>query len=112
LWNVAPARKRGTRCGALTARQRVWADSMSLNAFAIPAALEPGPLVTRCRSLTVANVDSKLSCQAAWILVGLGRRARWSASFHMCRMITLASWRLWARLASLLVFFSASRRAR
>jgi hypothetical protein len=26
---------------------------MSLNAIAIPAALEPGPLVTRCRSRTV-----------------------------------------------------------
>ena len=36
----------------------VWADSMSLNAIATPAALEPGPLVTRCRSRTVANVDS------------------------------------------------------
>src|SRR6266508_4023418 len=31
---------------------------MSLNAIATPAALEPGPLVTRCRSLTVAKVDS------------------------------------------------------
>ncbi len=28
---------------------------MSLNAIATPAAREPGPLVTRCRSRTVAN---------------------------------------------------------
>ena len=31
---------------------------MSLDAIATPAALEPGPLVIRCRSLTVAKVDS------------------------------------------------------
>jgi hypothetical protein len=31
---------------------------MSLNAIAIPAAREPGPLVTRWRNLTVAKVDS------------------------------------------------------
>ena len=31
---------------------------MSLNAMAIPAVREPGPLVTRCRNLTVAKVDS------------------------------------------------------
>jgi hypothetical protein len=31
---------------------------MSLNVMATPAALEPGPLVSRCRSLTVAKVDS------------------------------------------------------
>lgn len=30
LWNSAPARTRATRCGALTARQRVCAASMSL----------------------------------------------------------------------------------
>jgi hypothetical protein len=41
------------------ARQQAWADSMSLNAIATPAAREPGPpLVTHCRSLTVAKVDS------------------------------------------------------
>jgi hypothetical protein len=34
-----------------------WADSMSLNAIAIPAAREPGPLVSRCQCLP-ANVDS------------------------------------------------------
>ena len=57
LLNVAPARTSGTRWGALTARQRCSADSMSLNAIAMPAAREPGPLVTRCRSRTVAKVD-------------------------------------------------------
>ena len=45
----APARTRATRWGAFTARQRSWAASMSLNAIAMPAALEPGPLVTRWR---------------------------------------------------------------
>jgi len=39
----------------LTARHRGCADSMSLNAIAPPAAREPGPLVTRWRSLTVAR---------------------------------------------------------
>jgi len=47
--NFAPARTRATRCGALTARQRCWAASISLNAIAMPAALEPGPLVTLVR---------------------------------------------------------------
>src|SRR6266542_5443281 len=45
--NAAPARTSATRWGALTARHRVCADSMSLNAIATPAAREPGPLVTR-----------------------------------------------------------------
>ena len=45
--NTAPARTSATRWGALTARHRVCADSMSLNAIATPAAREPGPLVTR-----------------------------------------------------------------
>src|SRR6478609_3110021 len=57
-WNVAPARTRATRWGALTERQRDWAASMSLNAIARPAAREPGPLVTLLRCRTVANVDS------------------------------------------------------
>ena len=61
----APARTRATKWGALTIRHRVWADSISLNAIATPAARLPGPLVTRVRSRTVAKVDSKLSCQAA-----------------------------------------------
>lgn len=30
LWNTAPARTSATRCGALTARQRAWAASISL----------------------------------------------------------------------------------
>ncbi|SOJ56976.1 hypothetical protein MSIMFB_04454 [Mycobacterium simulans] len=30
LWKTAPARTRATRCGALTARQRAWAASISL----------------------------------------------------------------------------------
>jgi hypothetical protein len=42
----------------LTARQWSWADSMSLNAMASPAAREPGPLVILLRCLTVAKVDS------------------------------------------------------
>ena len=42
----------------MTARQRDWADSMSLKAMASPAAREPGPLVTFVRWRTVANVDS------------------------------------------------------
>src|SRR6266516_1693091 len=53
--NTAPARTSATRWGALTARHRVCADSMSLNAIATPAAREPGPLVTRWRRLTVAR---------------------------------------------------------
>ena len=58
LMNVAPARTSATRCGALTARQRAWAASMSLNAIASPAAREPGPRVILVRCRTVANVDS------------------------------------------------------
>jgi len=42
----------------LTARQRAWAVSISLNAIASPAALEPGPQVTLVRCRTVAKVDS------------------------------------------------------
>src|SRR5512146_2653368 len=58
---IAPARTRTTRGGAFTARQRAWADSMSLNAIASPAAREPGPLVTLVtlvRWRTVAKLDS------------------------------------------------------
>src|SRR4051794_35436808 len=54
--NTAPERTSATRWGASTARHRVCADSMSSNAIATPAAREPGPLVTRWRSLTVAKV--------------------------------------------------------
>jgi hypothetical protein len=58
LMKVAPARTRATRWGALTARQRSCADSISLNAMASPAAREPGPLVTLVRCRTVAKADS------------------------------------------------------
>jgi hypothetical protein len=34
------------------------AASMSLNAIAMPATRDPGPLITRCRNLTMAKVDS------------------------------------------------------
>jgi hypothetical protein len=51
-----PARTSPTRWAALTARQRCWAASISMNAMAIPAAVEPGPLVTLVRCLTVAKV--------------------------------------------------------
>jgi hypothetical protein len=39
-------------------RQWSWADSMSLNAIAMPAAREPGPLVTFVRCRTAAKADS------------------------------------------------------
>ncbi len=58
---VAAARTRATRWGALTARQRSWADLMSLNATASPAALEPGPLVILVLRLTAANVSMVIS---------------------------------------------------
>jgi hypothetical protein len=44
------------RWGAFTMRHRAWADSISLNAIASPAAREPGPLVTLVRCRTVAKV--------------------------------------------------------
>jgi hypothetical protein len=50
--HTAPARTSATRWGALTARHRVCADSMSLNPSATPAARAPGPSVTRWRSLS------------------------------------------------------------
>ena len=57
LWNCAGADERD-QVRALTARQRDWAASISLNAMAIPAAREPGPLVILLRLRTVAKVDS------------------------------------------------------
>jgi hypothetical protein len=45
---------------------------MSLNAVATPAAREPGPLVTRCRSRTVAKVDSMGLVVLRWIQCGAG----------------------------------------
>src|SRR5438270_11498650 len=59
------------RWAELTARQQCCADSMSLNANAIPAAREPGPLVTRCRSRTVAKVDSIGVVVRRWIRIAL-----------------------------------------
>src|SRR5512133_2948539 len=58
LTNVAPARTSVTRGAPLTARQRVCADSMSLNAIARPAAREPGPRVILVRCRTAAHVLS------------------------------------------------------
>src|ERR1700680_1714354 len=74
--NTAPARTSVTRWGALTARHRVCADSMSLNAIATPAAREPGPLVTRWRSLTVAKVDSIGLVVRRWIQRSAGYAER------------------------------------
>jgi len=48
----------GDEVRALTARQRAWAASISLNAIASPAALLPGPRVSFVRCRTVAKVDS------------------------------------------------------
>src|SRR6476660_7809822 len=59
--NTAPARTSATRWGALTARHRVCADSMSLNAIATPAAREPGPLVTAFFAPGWADLGSALS---------------------------------------------------
>jgi hypothetical protein len=57
----------------LTARHRCCAASMSLNAMAMPAALDPGPLVILVRFRTVAKVDSMglvvrrwIQCSAGW----------------------------------------------
>jgi len=56
----------------LTARHLACADSISLNAIATPAAREPGPLVTRWRSRTVANVDSIGLVVRRWIQCSAG----------------------------------------
>ena len=61
-----------TRWGALTARHLACADSMSLNAIAPPAAREPGLLVTRWRSRTVAEVDSIGLVVRRWIQCSAG----------------------------------------
>ena len=53
----------------------------------------------------------KLSCQAAAVEDDGLACARRSASFHMWRMMTLASCRLWARRAARLVLRSVSRLA-
>jgi len=46
---------------------------MSLNAITTPAAREPGPLVMRCRSRTVAKVDDRIrGAQVHPVLGGVG----------------------------------------
>ena len=70
---IVPARTTATRWGALTALQRVWADSISLNAMARPAALDPGPLVTLVRNRTVAKVDSIGFEVFRWIQCSAGK---------------------------------------
>ena len=67
LMKVAPPRTSATRCGALTMRQRRWADSISLNAIASAAAFDPWPLVTFVRRRTVAKVDSIGLVVRRWI---------------------------------------------
>ena len=73
--NFAPALTSATRWAELAARQRCCADSMSLKAIAIPAAREPGPLVTRYRSRTVAKVESIGLVVRKWIQCSLGKPA-------------------------------------
>ncbi|MEY9889963.1 hypothetical protein ABIA31_003620, partial [Catenulispora sp. MAP5-51] len=51
----------------MTARQRAWADSMSLNVIAKAAVRDPAPRVTFVRSRTVANVDSIGFVVRRWI---------------------------------------------
>ena len=64
--------------GALTARHRAWADSMSLKAIPTPAARGPRPLVTPVRSRTLANDD-------AIGLVALTAAALFGAEFGQAR---------------------------
>ena len=56
----------------LTARQRSWAASMSLNAIASPAVREPGPRVIFVRCRTVANVLSMGFVVRRWIQCSAG----------------------------------------
>ena len=56
--NSTPARTSEIRWAALIRRHRFWAISSSLNAMSNPFTREPAPLVTRCRSRTVAKGDS------------------------------------------------------
>lgn len=57
-----------TRWGALTERQRAWADSTSLKTLARAAARDPAPLVTFARRRTVAKVDSMGFVVRKWML--------------------------------------------
>jgi len=86
--NLAPARTSATRCGPLTARQRLSAASRSLNTIASPACLLPGPLVTRVRARTGENVLSmglvtgmkgggcRLRPPIGWSVLPVGRGVR------------------------------------
>src|SRR6476620_2868997 len=56
--NFAPARTSATRWGALTARQRDWAASISLWPWRFQLPASPGLLVILLRFRTVAKVDS------------------------------------------------------
>ena len=53
------------RWAPLTARQRAWADSTTLNTIASPAARDPAPLLTLVRRRTVAKDDSRTSTPAS-----------------------------------------------
>src|SRR6478752_669067 len=71
------------------------------------------------RAAITTNADHRLeallsngSCQAAALRSAGAVEACRSASFHMCRMMTLASCRLWHRRASRLLLFSRIFRAR
>lgn len=55
------------------ARQRVWADSTSLNTIASAAVGLPAPRVTLVRSLTVENVDSIGFVVCRWIQCSAGK---------------------------------------
>jgi hypothetical protein len=82
----------GDEVGALTALQRVWAESMSLKAMASPAALEPGPLVTLVRGRTVAKVDSMglVSVVLRWIQRSAGKSKKASSSSGLSVMLATA----------------------
>ena len=72
LSNRAPARTSATRWGTLTARQRSWADSMSLNVIARAAERDPTPRVTLVRNRTVEKVDSIGFVVRRWIQCSAG----------------------------------------
>src|SRR6266516_91230 len=89
-WNRAPARTRATRCGPLTARQRPWAASSSLNTIASPVSRVPGPLVTLVRALTgekalsiIRPWGSRQGEAGCWGRVA--SRARWTSRWAMTR---------------------------
>ena len=79
LVEVGAGPDEGDEVGAVDARQRSWAASISLNAMASPAAREPGPLVTLVRSRTVANVDSIGFVVLRWIQCSAGKSKKASS---------------------------------